>query len=236
LETGGKISSYRALVDTSSVVAHDLCAQLHVLQFCLEELQGHVSDTGQEYLNRMGVSTHYIADLVNSFRKQLKISLSDDMPESLDKVFQAAMELVKNHFFIVIEKLELNFEGDLSSFTLKDSARKSMLVIFAIYATFIEEFKEKSFNDQDRLLLNFSAVPENSRFVRVVIEVKNTSIDQGRFEEILFAAAPEKGKIRKFVGLNLLKEFREEYPEWFELNFSPNGAIVEFQVPLYLGA
>lgn len=222
-------------MDTSSVVAHDLCAQLHVLQFCLEELQDHVSDTGKEYLNRMGVSTHYIADLVNSFRKQLKISLSDDVPESLDKVFASAMELVKNHFFIVIEKLELNLEGDLSRFVLKDGARKSMLVIFAVYATFIEEFKEKSFNDQDRLVLNFSARSENSRFVRVEIEVKNTTVDNDRFEGILSAAAPEKGKIRKFVGLNLLEEFRQENPEWFEMNFTSDGAVIVFQVPLYLG-
>ncbi len=235
MDQSGKVSSYRALVDTSSVVAHDLCAQLHVLQFCLEELQEHVPDSGKEYLDRMGVSTHYIADLVNSFRKQLKISLSDDTPESLDKIFASAMELVKNHFFIVIEKLELNTSGDLGSFTLKDSARKSMLVIFSLYATFIEEFKEQSINDQDKMVINFSARSENPRFVRVTIDIKNTSIDINRFETIVKDAAPEKGKLRKFVGLNLLEEFRSEYSEWFSFESTAQGAQVQLYIPLYQG-
>ncbi len=184
----------------------------------------------------MGVSTHYIADLVNSFRKQLKISLSDDTPESLGKIFTAAMELVKNHFFIVIEKLELNSSGDLASFKLKDSARKSMLGIFALYATFIEEFKETSTSDQDKMVLNFTAKSENSRFVTITIDVKNTTVTEERFETIVKDAAPEKGKIRKFVGLNLLEEFRKENPEWFKFTSTPKGAEVQLYVPLHLGA
>ncbi len=233
----GQISSYRALVDTSSVVAHDLCAQLHVLQFCLDELEHHIDDSGKEYLDRMGVSTNYIAELVNSFRRQLKISISDDGPENLEKVVNSACELVKNHFFIVIEKLELIFGSDLNSFTLKNNGRKLMLMMFSIYATFIEDFKERDmgeFSDNDKLSISINSHSENSRFVKVSMRVKNTKINKDSFEEILQRSAPEKGKIRKFVGLNLVEEYRKENPEWFNFSSLENGAEVEFTLPLQI--
>tara|TARA_Y100000296_G_C5170984_1_gene257261 strand:- start:1861 stop:2583 length:723 start_codon:yes stop_codon:yes gene_type:complete len=234
LDSSGNISKYRALVDTSSVVAHDLCAQLHVLQFCLEELGEHVSDSGQEYLNRMGVSTSYIANLVDSFRKQLKISLSDDEPENLDKIVSSALELVKNHFFIVIEKLELSFEGDFTKFMIKHSGRKSMLMIFALYATFIEDFKEKSLDEHQKMSMILSAQAENSRFVKLSLEINQTDINEDKFENILSQSAPEKGKIRKFVGLNLIEEYRKENADWFHLSHLPKGAVVELTIPLHL--
>lgn len=232
MEQSGKISQYRALVDTSSVVAHDLCAQLHVLQFCLEELGEHISMEGKEYLERMEVSTSYIANLVNSFRKQLKISLSDDEPESIDKILSSALELVKNHFFIVIERLELSFNGDFSSFVLKHNARQVMLMLFSIYATFIEVFKEEELGEQDKMGMTFSVKPANSRFVRLIIEVENTKVGNNKFEEILSLSAPEKGKIRKFVGLNLINEYRKENPDRFSFTGKKGRAVVELCVPL----
>lgn len=232
MEQSGKISQYRALVDTSSVVAHDLCAQLHVLQFCLEELGEHISDEGKEYLDRMEVSTSYIANLVNSFRKQLKITLSDDEPENIDKILSAALELVKNHFFVVIERLEFSFNGDFSSFVLKYNARQVMLMLFSVYATFIEVFKEEDLGEHDKMGMSFSVKPENSRFVKLILKVENTKVGNNKFEEILSLSAPEKGKIRKFVGLNLIKEYRKENPDRFSFTGKKGRAVVELCVPL----
>lgn len=226
------VSGLRALTDTSSVVAHDLCAQLHVMQFCLEELQDHVDSEGKEYLRRMGASTNYISRLVDSFRRGLKVSVNDADPFALDEIYEGAIDLLKNHYFIILERLAFTTTGSLEDLRVKKDARKLLQMIFSIYSFFMDEVRSDDNDERFTFSFNFKAEPVNSRFAKVTIETSGRQFPQSFLGSRLDQTIAEKGKLRQFLGVTLLKEAMAENPEFLTFNQFKDGNIVEIIIHL----
>ncbi|MCF8058853.1 MAG: hypothetical protein K9K67_06140 [Bacteriovoracaceae bacterium] len=226
-----EISPFRELSDTSSVVAHDLCAQLHVLQFCLEELEEHINQDGREYLKRMSDSTHYISKLVDSFRRGLKVSINDHDSFPLGEIYEGAIELIKNHYFVVLEQAILT-SSKLNDVKVKDSGRKLLQMIFTFYSFFMDEIKAA--DEDKRFNLNFElhVKSENSRFARLILETQGKAFEQSWLREKIESSMAEKGKLRQFLGVTLIREKLQEDPRFIEFTKNDRGNTLSLLIPL----
>lgn len=227
-----EISKYRALVDTSSVVAHDLCAQLHVLQFCVEELSHHVNEEGSEFLEKMGDSTQYIASLVDTFRKHLKITLNDEDPTSLDKIYQASLELVKNHFFVILESIDFKVATDLETIVAKNEARKLMNIIFSLYSMALEKIKGSDCLGKENISVEFHAVKINNRFAEINVSFNGFDLSSAWLFGELESSTPEKGRLRKFLGQRSIKEQIAEDNQFLNFRQTSKGSLISLKIPL----
>lgn len=227
-----EISNYRGLVDTSSVVTHDLCAQLHVLQFCVDELSHHVSEEGAEFLNKMIDSTQYIASLVGTFREHLKMTLNDEDSTSLDKIYKAALELVKNHFFIILESVDFKVVGKLERTIVKSEARKVMNIVFSLYSMVLEKMNTRDAFDKENMLIEFKSVKLNNRFAEIQLYFTGFNIDSTWFLEQLEVSTPEKGRLRKYIGQAYIKEKVASNESFLTFLPSDKGSVISFKVPL----
>lgn len=226
-----EISPFRELSDTSSVVAHDLCAQLHVLQFCLEEIEEHISQDGREYLKRMTDSTHYISKLVDSFRRGLKVSINDHDSFPLDEVYDGAIELIKNHYFIVLEQAIL-ISGKLNDVKVKDNGRKLLQMIFTFYSFFMDEIKAADEEEKFSLKFELNVKPENSRFARLTLETQGKVFEQSWLNEKIESSMAEKGKLRQFLGVTLIREKLQESPGFIEFKRNDLGNTLSLLIAL----
>lgn len=226
------ISRFRALSDTSSVVAHDLCAQLHVMQFCLAEIEEHVSEEGREYLKRMGTSTSYISRLVDSFRRGLKVAINDHGSFPIDEIYEGAIELIKNHYFVVLERTTFTVTGNLGSLKIKNNGRKLLQMIFTLYSFFMDEVKSSDEEELFTFSINFQGIIENSRFVRITLETKGRSFSESWLSEKLKEKMAEKGKLRQFLGMTLIQEELAMKPDFFSFKTNQDGNTLSFVVPL----
>jgi hypothetical protein len=226
------ISRFRALSDTSSVVAHDLCAQLHVMQFCLAEIEEHVSEEGREYLKRMGTSTSYISRLVESFRRGLKVAINDHGSFPIDEIYEGAIELIKNHYFVVLERTTFTVTGNLGSLKIKNNGRKLLQMIFTLYSFFMDEVKSSDEEELFTFSINFQGIIENSRFVRITLETKGRSFSESWLSEKLKEKMAEKGKLRQFLGMTLIQEELAMKPDFFSFKTNQDGNTLSFVVPL----
>ena len=233
MEEAGRISKYQALVDTSSVVAHDLCAQLHVLQFCVEELTHHISKEGAEFLERMEDSTQYIASLVDTFRNHLKITLTDEDPTSLEKVYQASLELVKNHFFVILESVDFRVSSEISNVVVKCEARKLMNMIFALYSMGLEKIKNSEVLGRDTISIELRAQKENSRFANIELHFQGFQLERDWFFNELETCLPEKGRLRKYLGQTSIKEKIADEGSFLKYSDTEKGSLISLKVPLH---
>lgn len=230
LETIENISKFRALTDTSTVVAHDLCAQLHVLQFCLEELEDHVNEEGKEFLKRMEESTRYISNLMDAFRKGLKLNLNDRDPYPFDDIYNGALELLKNHYFVVLERVSFNLENTKSPI-IKDQGRKLMITFFALYSIFLDELKSNE-DDKATMVFKTKIKVENSRFACVTITTEVPYLDMDWFNHCVLDTKPSKGKMRQFLGLTTLSEMIKEDASIFVVTCEEGLFSLSMTLPL----
>jgi len=226
------VTKYRALIDTSSLVTHDLCAQLHVLQFCVTELESFVSSGGEEFLEKMGDSTRHLSEIINTFRRQLKVTLNNEDPTSFKEIHAAVMDLLKNHFYAVFERVDFSFEGDLSKLKVKHNSRKYMNVLFSIYATMIDHLKEGDFLETDKVHFYQNVIEENKRFLNIKITVPQHSFKKEWFLKKINEGIPEKGKMRILLGLSILKEALEEGELKFFVVTKADETVIEVHLPL----
>lgn len=227
------LSNFRTLADTSSVVAHDLCAQLHVMQFCLEEMNDHISPEGREYLRRMRDSTSYISQLMDSFRRGLKLKINDEDSFTLESIYDGTLELIKNHYFIVIEKVTFEHKGKLGSFEIKNNCKRFMNSLFTVYSFFLDEVKA---DDEGKLrpLMHLKVKAENTRFVRVTLSVTGETFDKEWFMEKLNSSVAEKGRMRQYLGATILREEMAKNEDLLRFAREDDETHIEFHLPLKL--
>jgi hypothetical protein len=224
--------NFRALADTSSVVAHDLSAQLHVLQFCLDELSDHVNRQGQEYLKRMNDSTRFISQLVDSYRRGLKVNINDEHSFKIEEVYEGALELLKNHYFTIVERVAFSTNGQLNKYQVKNNGRRLLHVIFGLYSLFLDEVRATDPDEHYGFSFHLSGLHENSRFVMLRIETKGHCFSEDWLTGRIDRSVPEKGKIRQFQGLALIKECIAEKEDFLSFQKKADGNIIEILVPL----
>ncbi|MCR9206510.1 MAG: hypothetical protein NXH75_18145, partial [Halobacteriovoraceae bacterium] len=209
---------------------HDLCAQLHVLQFCLDELDSFISPEGKEYLKRMTTSTRYISSLVDSFRKGLKVNLSDEIPYAFDEVYEPAIELIKNHYFVILERVSFSIDMPKTP-VIKSHGRTLMSVLFGIYSVFLDELKARE-DELSQMNFNLSIKDINPRFTKVSVLVDSVELDDKGFLGAMEKSAPSKGKMRQFLGLNSLKELAADESSSFKVSREGCSTRIEFAIPL----
>lgn len=201
-----ELGHFDALVDTSSVVAHDLCAQLHVLQFCTEELEGHVTGEGKKYLEKVTESSQYLANLINSFRNQLKFDFGPNKKYNVAQINTFVHELLKNHFYGAIDKIELDVNESSHGHVPQGESVDNVHLLFSIYSTVIDILKGKNYFVKDKLSIELST---NEEGISMTFSGNQLDFSVEDVEKEMRVLTPDKGHIRKYLGVQYLNSLKK---------------------------
>tara|TARA_R110002072_G_scaffold534_7_gene4208 strand:+ start:103863 stop:104552 length:690 start_codon:yes stop_codon:yes gene_type:complete len=224
-----ELQHFDALVDTSSVVAHDLCAQLHVLQFCTEELDSFISPDGRKYLEKVQESSKYLASLINSFRNQLKFDFSKDQKYTIAELNSFVNELLKNHFYGVIDKISLDVNQACHDKYLKNRCADSVHMIFALYSIVVDLLKSNSYFLSNELSIRLAV--ENNSLV-ISFSGENFNISKDRFEKEMRMSTPDKGSIRKYLGIDQLNKIKSNNDQVLVFHENPDSLEIKLQLEI----
>lgn len=180
----------------------------------------------------MGDSTRHLSEIINTFRRQLKVTLNNESPTLYSEIHTAVMDLLKNHFYTVFERVDFTLEGDLTKSKVKNNSRKYMNVIFSIYATIIDFLKEGEFLESEKVHFFQKVFEENKRFLNIQITVPNHSFEKEWFLKKMREGVPEKGKMRIFLGLSILKEVIDEGDLKFFVVTRADETVIEVNLPM----
>lgn len=200
-------TQYRALIDTSSVVAHDLCAQLHVLQFCAEELKEFINEDGTPFLEKLSNSANNLENLIQTFRNHLKQDYEQGKAYPYFEVFNGAVELMKNHYYSDLTRLEFTGNHSLTEALVENDSLERMHILFGILSWITDIHKENGSLEKSEILFDVTADHfENSEY-SIIVSVNNTEVGKPELERAFKENLPAKGRLRKYLGLSTLNEY-----------------------------
>jgi hypothetical protein len=182
-----------ALADTSALVAHDLSAQLHVLNFCTEELKRHTSFEGQRFLDQLSNSTKNLGLLLSHFRSHLRIQFHPDGDYSVNEILDAIKHSLNTHHFAQIERVNIALQGESEDRVPFRFAWDSFHILFSLCSVLIEKSSSAPLNIRIRI--------REKRW----IELEHT-VDLADEKWLATSLSEEvgKGNRRRGIGLQLL--------------------------------
>ena len=131
-----------AMLETSSVAAHDISGQVHVMQFCVEELEEHTSGDGQKYLSRLQSSLDELTDIITFYRTYIKkAELSGEQVNAFD-LMEKVLASVRINFWNEFKKVSFITDVDSEDWELSVSCAEVHSVIFSVLAIYLEEVKK----------------------------------------------------------------------------------------------
>ncbi|GAB4014260.1 MAG: hypothetical protein Fur0010_12190 [Bdellovibrio sp.] len=188
---------YLTLTDGASVVAHDIAAQLHVVNFCLEELKGKLDFEGLRFYDQIKVACEQIDHELRDFRQYLKDMNAFDGPIAFGTLWQRVFIKLQVLQGKIFRRLQFVIEGRMPEDMIPPQYVAPLY--FSIYSIFSEAMIEVQ---QEKLFVEFNV--ENNCVV-----VKLTS----RWKRKWWESWPDsqdktgvhKGMQAKLLGEKILK-------------------------------
>ncbi len=196
---------YQGLVDTSRVVAHDISAQLHVLQFCIDELDDHINPKGRRYLENLKDGTKRLGDVVQNYRDYLKLSFNPGQEYTLYEICQHSKCLLANHFSRDFNKLEFDWDHSLKGLSFKSHAVELMHIVYSLFSIIAEQnLHHEELLEKSLKVTVAGEICEDGR-LEITIQFNGKTLDYSFFEKEMLEIAPDKGFWRKFLGLQIMR-------------------------------
>jgi hypothetical protein len=214
-----KISSHLGLVETSSVVTHDLSAQLHVMKFCLDELLASGTFPGgekNEFVEQLRLRTDYVENLLIGYKKLLKMSRDEGNTFTPFDSFKYAKELVRNHYPSYTSRIHfegLGEEQDTSNTEYIGECSICMHILFVICSCFIEwEIESGKLNT-----FNFILDLDQSRddVLGLTIKLPKSCLDEANFLNYVESRSSQKGRVRQWCGLEYFSDLMNSSDEFY---------------------
>ena len=106
-----------------------------------------------------------------------------------------------------------------------------MSILFSLYSIFLDEFKALE-NESKKLSFKLSVKEENSRFAKVELKVFDFGLKEAKFNDLINAIGPDKGKMRQYLGIMNLRDLVEIDPGFFQYRLERKDALMCIFVPL----
>ncbi|WP_372655139.1 hypothetical protein [Halobacteriovorax sp.] len=189
-----------AMLETSSVAAHDIAGQVHVMQFCVEELGEHTSVKGKKFLDRLESSIDELTDIISFYRVYLrKAALTGEslIPHQfLEKVLATSNITFWNEF----KKIHFKTNAGNEEWKLSVPCAEVHSVVFSIIAIYLEELKKGQLVEFE---VELGLKKLDSQYCQFTLS-SNVAVDAKLFESIDIASSPGAKVLRKNLGHEIL--------------------------------
>ncbi|WP_044557554.1 ATP-binding protein [Halobacteriovorax marinus] len=138
-----------AMLETSSVAAHDISGQVHVMQFCVEELEDQISEDGKKYLDRLQSSLDELTDIISFYRTYIKKDSPVEGAISARTFLENVLHAVQVNFWNEFKKINFKIDAEMQEWRLSAPYSEVGGVIFSVMAIYLEELKKGQIDGLD---------------------------------------------------------------------------------------
>lgn len=227
-----KLSPHLALAETSAFVAHDLCAQLHVMKFCLEELSGDKKVNKklyEEYVSQLNSSTEYMDNLLINYRRLLKLERDSNGKFIISSVLNYSQYVTKSHYQGMSHHLYFDQEATNDNFEFVGNHLMFAHIIFSIYSGFIECEHHRSQRDQYQFSHKLNLDKEKGDSLYITLLESQMNLED--FLNVIKARTKVKGRLRQWCGLDLLSDELQLSDDFFQVTETNEGTTVRIMLP-----
>lgn len=196
-----KIEKYvDAMLESSSVAAHDISGQIHVMQFCVEELENHIDTEGIKYLNRLQDSLDEVTDLITFYRSYIKKSSLDSGQISPKILLENVIHSLQVHFWNEFKKLKFD-TSEIEDAILFDATNEELhSVLFSLMAIYLEELKKGQLVDS---VIKLKLKLLDSKYSQFTLE-SVLPVDEAVFQTLDESSSPGAKVFRKNLGHEII--------------------------------
>jgi hypothetical protein len=217
-----------SLLEAGAVAAHDFSGQVHVIQFCGEEIADHISEDGVKYLERMNKSIENLASYVKSFRDFLKVHKIPGAEDSL--TFGTAhlwnQKTLDIHYMKKIDlqdTVDILFPEELESLEIHKNEFEFLSMTFSLYALLIDNYRKLG-GPKAKLSLSLNKVDQNLTLISM--EDEDNQLSEEQFLAFLDAdLVGSKKSSRRVYGNQLIKDAINGESKLFKLELKCSQGI-----------
>ncbi|OUR96637.1 hypothetical protein A9Q84_09845 [Halobacteriovorax marinus] len=192
-----KIENYvDALLETSSIAAHDISGQIHVMQFCVDELETHLKDSGVKYITKLQSSLDELTELITLYRVDIRNSSLSKKTDGAAELVEKILSSVQVHFFNEFKKINFDLSDLSENLNLNISREELQSVLFSLLTIYLEELKKGQI---EPCTMRLGLKVLDSEYCKFTLESKY-SVDKKIFEKVDDSSSPGAKIYRKNLG------------------------------------
>lgn len=196
-----KIEKYvDAMLESSSVAAHDISGQIHVMQFCVEELENHINPDGIKYLNRLQDSLDEVTDLITFYRSYIKKSSLAQLDLAPRQLIENVIHSLQVHFWNEFKKVKFDTSNISEEILFSTSNEELHSVLFSVMAIFLEELKKGQLKES---VVKIELKVLDSKHCEFTLE-SELSIETSVFSALDETSSPGAKCFRKNLGHGII--------------------------------
>lgn len=139
------VEHFGAFLESSSLLAHDISGQIHVSQFCVDELSHELRELGAEtkFVDRLQESIEELSELSVLYRQFIKDQAFDNMTASFWQAHKACVRTLNLHYFKDREKLSFEVDSALQELGGPLLDFKAQKALYGLYSLCLEWLKRE---------------------------------------------------------------------------------------------
>jgi signal transduction histidine kinase len=225
-------SRYHALGEMSALIAHDLSAPMHGIQYCFNEINEHkLPDNLRPYLNQMELNINQGVDLIAALRARLKNTSGISEYSEFKAVHEHVIKLFQTQFGRnLIQKISFELDSRLDQQKLAIPRVDLIQILDNIYRNSVKNLIESKVENP---FVKISVIESQGALIKIAIIDNGTGLSLEDFHamtemDVDFNCNPLAGRS---LGLRLTRRLVEQYGGaliLLQLESSPNKAGTEF--------
>jgi signal transduction histidine kinase len=176
-------SRYQALGEISGLIAHDLSAPMHGIQYCFNEIKEHsLPESLRPYLNQMELNINQGVDLIAALRARLKNSSSASCNSNLKLVHEHVIRLFHTQFGLpLMNKIKFELDNRLGLIKLAIPRIDLIQILDNMYRNSIKNLSE---SNTPNPFIKISLIQLNESRVKISIADNGTGLTAEDFHDM----------------------------------------------------
>ncbi len=199
---------YQAIGEISALIAHDLSSPLHVIQFCISEIQEKpylIED--KKYLEQINTNIHQCVDLITSLRARIKNSIHSPNRTTVIEAHNHVVKLLATQFRkSEFDQVKFELQETISSTNLDIKRTDLIHVLDNLYRNSIHNMLSHSIKNPT-IKLEFGDRQNNS--VTILIRDNGTGLRKSHFEDLTAYRFTSPKQTSNSMGLRLTRRLVE---------------------------
>lgn len=192
-----KIENYvDAMLETSSVALHDISGQIHVMQFCVEELEDHINKSGSKYIGRLQDSLDEVTELLSFYKSYVKKSSLSNELGGAQGLIERVLSSLQVHYWNEFKKIKFEYLEVASGIKFNVSKEELHSVLYSLLSIYLGELKK---GQLDRCTMKIGLKVLDSQYCKFTLESAYL-VDDSVFKSLDDASSPGEKAFRKNMG------------------------------------